>query len=130
MKYLLLAAVAALTASAAAAQDNPDYRVRVGVGAQIQPDFIGAKSTDIAPLFHVKTARGTNFFKFGAPDDRAGIGLVGKGGFSAGPAFALASGLSSSAGHSRRTSARSGAPSRPGCSRNIKRAIVGGFEAS
>ena len=94
MKYLLLAAVTALTASAAVAAtpDSPDYRVRLGLGAQIQPDFIGAKSTDIAPLFHVKTARGTNLFKFGAPDDRAGIGLVGKGGFSAGPAFALASG--------------------------------------
>lgn len=92
MKYLLLAAVAALPASAAAAQDGPDYRVRVGVGAQIQPDFIGAKGTSVAPLFHVKTARGTNQFRFSAPDDRVGIGLVGKGGFSAGPALGFAAG--------------------------------------
>lgn len=92
MKYLLLAAAAALPASAAAAQDSPDYRVRLGLGAQIQPDFIGAKHSDIAPLFHLKFARGDKEFSFGAPDDRTGIAVVSKGDFSFGPAFAIASG--------------------------------------
>ena len=93
MKYLLLIAAAALPASAAAAaEDSPDYRVRVGLGAQIQPDYIGSDHSDIAPLFHFQFARGTKQFSFGTPDDRTGIAVVSKGDFSFGPAFALASG--------------------------------------
>jgi len=94
MKYLVLAAAAALPASAAAApaQDSPDYRVRVGIGAQWQPDYIGSDHTDLAPLFQMKFARGTNQFKFSAPDDRTGIGVVSSGNFSFGPAAALAPG--------------------------------------
>ena len=60
MKHLLIAAVAALPAwSAATAQDNRDIRVRVGLGAQLQPEFVGADDTEIAPLFDLDIARGT-----------------------------------------------------------------------
>jgi outer membrane protein len=87
MKYLLIGMAAILPAwSAAAAQDANDIRVRVGLGAQLQPDFIGAKHSDVAPLFHINIARGTNQFRFGAPDDSPSIGLISSHGFSFGPA--------------------------------------------
>lgn len=87
MKHLLIAAAIMLPAwSAAAAQDSNDIRVRVGLGAQLRPEFIGADSTAPAPLFHVNLARGTHEFSFGAPDDSPSIGLVSADGFSFGPA--------------------------------------------
>jgi outer membrane protein len=87
MKQLLIALAATLPAwSAAAAQDGRDIRVRVGVGAQLRPEFIGADGTSVAPLFHVNIARGTKEFSFGAPDDSPSIALVSKDGFSFGPA--------------------------------------------
>jgi outer membrane protein len=87
MKHLLIAAAAIVPAwGATAAQDDRDIRVRIGLGAALKPEFIGADGTRVAPLFHLKTARGTNEFRFGAPDDRAGIALVSKDGLSFGPA--------------------------------------------
>ena len=87
MKHLLLGLDAILPAwSAASAQDANDIRVRVGAGAQLQPDFIGAKGTDIAPLFHINIAHGTDFFRFTAPDDSPGIDILSSKGFSFGPA--------------------------------------------
>ena len=87
MKYLLIGMAAILPAwSAASAQDANDIRVRVGLGAQLQPDFIGAEHSDVAPLFHINIARGTNQFRFGAPDDSPSIGLISSDGFSLGPA--------------------------------------------
>lgn len=87
MKHLLIAAAATLPAwGAAAAQDSNDIRVRVGLGAQLQPDFIGSDSMEAAPLVHINTARGTNPFKFSAPDDSFGLALVSTGGLSLGPA--------------------------------------------
>ena len=87
MKRLLIASAALLPAwSAATAQDSRDIRVRVGFGAQLQPEFIGADSMNVAPMFHVNIAHGSNEFRFGAPDDSPGIGLVSNDGFSFGPA--------------------------------------------
>ena len=87
MKRLFIAVAAILPAwSAANAQDSSDYRIRVGLGAQLRPEFIGADGTSLVPLFHVNIARGTNPFGFGAPDDSPSIGLVSSGGFSFGPA--------------------------------------------
>jgi outer membrane protein len=87
MKRLLIAPVAILAAASAAdAQDSRDIRVRVGLGAQLRPEFIGADGTSLAPLFHVNIARGTNEFSFGAPDDSPSIALLSKDGFSFGPA--------------------------------------------
>lgn len=87
MKYALLGASALLLATAPAfAEDKPDVRVRVGLGAQLQPEYIGADNSDVSPLFHINIARGANPFRFGAPDDSAGISVVSKNGFSFGPA--------------------------------------------
>jgi MipA family protein len=87
MKHLLIAVTAILPAwGAADAQDSRDIRVRVGLGAQLQPKFLGADSTTVSPLFHVNIARGTREFNFSAPDDSPGIGVVSSDGFSFGPA--------------------------------------------
>ncbi|HWU92728.1 MAG TPA: MipA/OmpV family protein [Sphingomicrobium sp.] len=91
MKYLLIASAAILFGSgAAAAQDNTNViRVRVGLGAQLQPDFIGADGTGVTPLFHVNTARGADPFRFSAPDDGPGVAVLSANGFSFGPSINL-----------------------------------------
>ena len=87
MKRLLIASAALLPAwGAALAQDSDDFRVRVGLGAQLQPEFIGAEDKQAAPLLDIDIARGTNPFRFEAPDDSFAIPLFSEGGFSAGPA--------------------------------------------
>jgi outer membrane protein len=87
MKQGIFGAVALLLASApAVAADKPDIRVRVGLGAQVRPEFLGADDVDVAPLFDLDIARGSKQFKFEAPDDKFGIALVSKNGFSFGPA--------------------------------------------
>lgn len=87
MKYLLIGLAATLPAwSAASAQDSGGLRVRIGVGAQLQPKFLGSDKTGVAPLFHINTARDGNEFRFGAPDDSPSIAIVSSGGFSFGPA--------------------------------------------
>jgi outer membrane protein len=96
MKFLLSACAAALLAAPLAgtpaqAQDSDDYRVRVGLGAQLQPEFKGADDSEVAPLFDIDIARGTNPFRFEAPDDKFGIALISSNGFSAGPAANLES---------------------------------------
>ena len=87
MKHLLIASAALLPAwSAAAAQENEDLRVRVGLGAQLRPQFIGADDTSVAPLFHINIAHGAHEFSFAAPDDSPSIAVVSTNGFSFGPA--------------------------------------------
>jgi outer membrane protein len=91
MKHFLIAAVAALPAwSAATAQDSGDTRVRVGLGAQIRPKYVGADDTQIAPLFDLDIAHGSNEFAFEAPDYSFGIPVISSNGFSFGPAANLA----------------------------------------
>jgi outer membrane protein len=92
MKHLLVAAALILPAwSAASAQDSNVIRVRIGAGAQLQPTFIGSKSSDVAPLFHINVAHGTSPFRFAAPDDSPSIAVISSGGFSVGPAVNLQS---------------------------------------
>ena len=87
MRTLLLAGAAILTVSSpAAAQDKKDLRVRVGLGAQLQPEFIGSDDSELGPLWDVDLARGADPFPFESPDDSFGIRLFSKGGFTAGPA--------------------------------------------
>lgn len=87
MKELLGAVLAILPAwGAAQAQESPDIRVRLGLGAQLHPEFIGSDKIDLSPLFHVNTARGTHEFSFGAPDDSPSFTLVSTDGLSLGPA--------------------------------------------
>ena len=90
MKYLLIGLAAILPAwSAASAKDNSDLRVLVGLGAQVQPEYVGADTTSILPLVHLNFARGTREFPFGAPDDSPSIAVVSSNGFSFGPAVNL-----------------------------------------
>jgi outer membrane protein len=97
MKHFLIASAALLPAwSAASAQDSDDLRVRVGLGAQVRPEFLGADSTEVAPLWRINIAHGTDPFKFSAPDYSFGIPLVSTGGFSVGPAANIASGRKNS----------------------------------
>jgi MipA family protein len=87
MKVLLLAGAAILIVSGpAAAQDDNDLRVRVGLGGQLKPDFIGSDDTELRPLWDLDLARGADPFPFEAPDDSFGIRLFSEGGFTAGPA--------------------------------------------
>ena len=91
MKRFLIAAAILCPAGAAHAQDSDDLRVRVGLGAQLQPEFVGADDTEIAPLLDLDFARGSNEFAFEAPDYRFGLPVVSTGGFSFGPAAGIAS---------------------------------------
>jgi MipA family protein len=92
MKQFVIAAAALCPAwSAAVAEEGEDLRVRVGLGAQLRPEFIGADGHMIAPLVDVDIARGTNPFAFEAPDYSFGIPIISSGGFSFGPAANLAS---------------------------------------
>jgi outer membrane protein len=87
MKYSLLACAALLPClSPAYAQDKDDLRIRVGLGAQLQPEFIGGDSREIGPLFDIDVARGDDPFRFEAPDDNFAIALISEDRFSAGPA--------------------------------------------
>jgi outer membrane protein len=87
MKPLLLAPAALLFASMPAmAQDGDDLRVRVGLGAQLRPEFVGADDRQFGPLWDIDIAKGTNAFGFEAPDDAFGIPIISSNGFSAGPA--------------------------------------------
>src|SRR3982751_1158445 len=92
MKHFLIASAALLPAWSAASAQESDLRVRVGLGAQVRPEFVGADSTEVAPLWRINVAHGTDPFKFSAPDYSFGIPLVSKGGFSIGPAANIASG--------------------------------------
>ena len=97
MKHFLIASAVLLPAwTAASAQESDDLRVRVGAGAQLRPEFIGADGTEVAPLWDLDVARGTNEFGFEAPDYSFGIPVVSTGGFSFGPAANLASGRQNS----------------------------------
>lgn len=86
--YKLLIVVAAMLPawSAADAQDSRDLRVRVGLGAQVLPEYVGADSSQILPVFHLNIAHGTREFSFGAPDDSPSIAVLSTGGFAFGPA--------------------------------------------
>ena len=72
--------------SAACAQDSEDTRVRVGLGAQLRPEFVGADERQIAPLWDLDLARGDHEFAFEAPDYSFGLPVVSTGAFSFGPA--------------------------------------------
>ena len=87
MRKLIFASALLLPAwQAASAQDNRDFRVRLGLGAKLIPEYVGADKLQVAPLFDIDIARGDNQFRFEAPDDKFGLGVIDSGGFSFGPA--------------------------------------------
>ena len=93
MRHVLIAAAALLPAwSAAFAEDHEDIRVRVGLGAQWQPEFIGADGHKLAPLWRINIARGTHEFSAPSPGYSFGIPVVSTNGFSFGPAANIARG--------------------------------------
>lgn len=88
MTKLPLAFLATLSlASVAQAQDEPrdDLRIRVGLGAEVRPSYIGGDDREVGPLFDIDIARGDNLFGFEAPDDKFAIPIISKDGFSVGP---------------------------------------------
>jgi outer membrane protein len=97
MNKLLMGSAAIAAASllpawgTAHAQDAKDLRVRVGLGGQVRPEFVGADKHEVAPLWDLDIARGTNEFAFEAPDYSFGIPIISNDGFSFGPAANLAS---------------------------------------
>jgi len=76
----------------ALAEENEDIRIRVGLGGQVRPDYLGSDGTEWAPLWDLAVARGSNQFEFEAPDDNFDIKLYSKDGFSFGPAASIAGG--------------------------------------
>jgi len=86
MKRLLIAWLALVPAwSAASAQENKDFRVRLGLGAQLQPKYYGGDETELGPLWELDFATGDNEFRFEAPDDGFDIALISEDSFAAGP---------------------------------------------
>ncbi|WP_051503959.1 MipA/OmpV family protein [Sphingomonas jaspsi] len=82
-----IAAAAGLTAAVAHAEDTPkdDLRIRVGLGARVQPSFIGSDKREVAPLWDIDVARGDKLFQFEAPDDKFAVPVYNKNSFSFGP---------------------------------------------
>ena len=86
MKRLLIAWLALVPAwTAASAQENEDFRVRLGLGAQLQPKFYGGDETEVGPLWDLDFAKGDKEFRFEAPDDGFDIALISSDTFAAGP---------------------------------------------
>lgn len=86
MKCLFPIAGAVLAFASPAMAGDKDIRIRLGLGGQVQPKYIGADDYRLAPLFDFDFARGNAPFRFEAPDEPFGFALISKGGFSAGPA--------------------------------------------
>lgn len=92
MKQHLVGGLVLLAAStAASAQEKRDIRVRVGLGAQLRPDYYGSDKIVAAPLWDLDVARGNDLFKFEAPDDHLAIAVIDEDGLSIGPAANIAS---------------------------------------
>lgn len=70
----------------AAASDKEDLRVRVGLGVQALPDFVGGRGHELGPLFDLDVASGSEPFAIETPDDSFGFGLLRLGRLTVGPA--------------------------------------------
>lgn len=82
-----MAAIALGLAAPAAAQDDESAprRTRVTIGPHAYPSYPGSDAFDIGPLVNIDRARGTEPFKFEAPDDSFAFALIDTGTFSLGP---------------------------------------------
>jgi outer membrane protein len=87
---IALALAGLLAAVPASAQEKEDLRLRLGLGAQVRPEFVGARDREVGPLFDIDIARGDEPFRIEAPDDRFGLRLFSKNGLTFGPAASLA----------------------------------------
>lgn len=92
-KRIVLCTAAVLIPSAPAlAEDGAGTRIRVGLGAQTRPEYIGADKNNIMPLVDFSMKKGNEQFDFEAPDDNFDIALYKSNGFSIGPVAAYQSG--------------------------------------
>jgi outer membrane protein len=90
MKHIFLfLALGATCAAPALAEEKEDIRVRVGLGAQVRPDFVGSRERELAPLVNVSIARGDKPFQIEAPDDTFALRLLSTGKLTLGPAANL-----------------------------------------
>jgi outer membrane protein len=87
----LLALLVLTPAAPASAQaQDPEYRrVRVGLGAQVRPEFVGGKDLSVAPLFDVDLANGGEEYRVESPDDSFGLRVLRLGKLSLGPAAGI-----------------------------------------
>lgn len=83
-----LALAAPLHAQSSDTEDAPK-RTRIGLGAQLAPDFPGASSSSVRPLFDFNRTRGDEQFPFASADDSFGPTLFRSDSFSFGPSLAL-----------------------------------------
>ena len=85
-------AAALLSASPAFAQDEEEEkkeprRTRIALGVQFVPSYPGSDRLVPRPLFDLARSRGDTPFRFEAPDESFGIGLVKSGGLRIGPSL-------------------------------------------
>lgn len=92
---------AALPVAEAQAQSLQTIRIRPGLGAQVQPKFIGSDETEVGLYPGFAVAFGDEPFGIGAPDDNFSPKLFGSGGLAIGPVAAF---------EGSRTDAEVGAP--------------------
>jgi outer membrane protein len=79
--------LAAFVVQPAAAQERRSIDARVGLGAEVKPDYPGADEVGFGPLVNVDIRRGEEEFEFEAPDESFGFSIVSAGGFKFGPAL-------------------------------------------
>jgi outer membrane protein len=94
MRYGIVVAVLGLAAGAGAAsadEGKPPRIVRIGLGAEIVPDHVGADGTKWSPLVDFDLKREGKDFEFEAPDESFGFSIVHAGGFELGPSANLES---------------------------------------
>lgn len=84
-KVCALASVAFLAAATPAQADDRGYTIRVGLGAQVTPEFPGSEDLRVSPYPTFGIRRTGDPIKFGAPGDSPGIAILSTSGFQAGP---------------------------------------------
>lgn len=87
IRPLSAAALLALVATPAIAQEKEPRRVRIGLGAQVTPSYPGADDVQFGPYINVDIARGDTPFEFEAQDESFAIPVIDTNGIGIGPAL-------------------------------------------
>lgn len=83
-----LIALAVIPQFPAAAEERDERRrTRVGLGAQLVPDYPGADRVRLRPLFDLSRSRGDDPFPFEAADESFGFSIIRSNGLEFGPAL-------------------------------------------
>lgn len=83
------AAALVMAATPAYAIDGKEKRYRVGLGAQVKPTYPGADKLSVLPLINVDWQDEGELFEFEAPDESAGISVLGDSPIGFGPAISF-----------------------------------------